>query len=271
MGDVRSPRAATIVAPMLAEYCAVLDAWKFSGESEGQYALALSAISSAWRSPGVAKKIYHSVASRFSEQVANDVARKVPCRVIQTRWGSVKNIEKIVSAGHLHLASSFEDVFPIVQRSLSGSQAVSSLTQRCSSSGVLHTEREGRLDREDRASSLSPSQVCAQKRLFVTIASVRSLWMCDTQKVEVPPSLNAMEGTGSEAREREAAGGRQGKEGKSMKGNKVQGLVASQFSSFHRACVSSVGCSNAGSSCAFHPKASCERKAVHQNAERYQA
>ena len=84
------------------------------------------------------------------------------------------------------------------------------------------------------------------KRLFVTIAFVRSLWMCDTQKVEVPPSLNALEGTGSEAREREAAGGRQGKEGKSRKGNKVQGLEASQFSSFHRACVSSVGCWNAG-------------------------
>ena len=60
--------------------------------------------------------------------------------------------------------------------------------------------------------------------------------MCDTQKVEVPPSLNAMEGTGSEA------GGRQGKEGKGRKGNKVEGLEASQFSSFHRACVSSVGC-----------------------------
>ena len=97
--------------------------------------------------------------------------------------------------------------------------------------------------------------------------------MCDTQKVEVPPSLNALEGTGSEAREREAAGGRQGKEGKSRKGNKVQGLEASQFSSLHRACVSSVGCWNAGSNlgapvkrqrCAFNPKASCERKAVHQ-------
>ena len=70
--------------------------------------------------------------------------------------------------------------------------------------------------------------------------------MCDTQKVEVPPSLNAMEGTGREAREREASGGRQGKEGKGRKGNKVQGFEASQFSSFHRACVSSVGCSNAG-------------------------
>ena len=97
--------------------------------------------------------------------------------------------------------------------------------------------------------------------------------MCDTQKVEVPPSLNALEGTGSEAREREAAGGRQGKEGKGRKGNKVQGPEASQFSSFHRACVSSVGCSNVDGKfgapenmqrCAFHPKASCERKAVHQ-------
>ena len=28
-------------------FCAVLDEWKFSGESEGQYALGLSAISSA--------------------------------------------------------------------------------------------------------------------------------------------------------------------------------------------------------------------------------
>ena len=112
------------------------------------------------------------------------------------------------------------------------------------------------------------------KRLFVTTALVRSLWMCDTQKVEVPPSLNAMEGTGREAREGEgAAGGRQGTEGKSRKGNKVQGLEASQFSSFHRACVSSVGCSNAGGKlgasenmqrCACHPKVSCERKAVHQ-------
>ena len=45
---------------------AVLDALKFSGESEGQYALGLSAISSAWRPLDVAKKIYHSVASRFS-------------------------------------------------------------------------------------------------------------------------------------------------------------------------------------------------------------
>ena len=71
----------------------------------------LSAISSAWRSPVVAKKIYHSVASRFSEQVANDVARKVLGRVFQTRWGSMNDIEKIVSAGHLYLASSFEDVF----------------------------------------------------------------------------------------------------------------------------------------------------------------
>ena len=93
---------------------------------------------------------------------------------------------------------------------------------------------------------MSTSQVGAQKRLFVTIALVRSLWTCDTQKVEVPPSLNAMEGTGSEAREREAAGERQGKEGKGRKGNEIQGLEASQFSSFHRACVSSVGCSNAG-------------------------
>ena len=67
-------------------FYAVLDAWKFSGESEGQHASGLSAISSAWRSPGVAKKIYHSVASRFSEQVANDVARKVLGRVLQTRW-----------------------------------------------------------------------------------------------------------------------------------------------------------------------------------------
>ena len=71
-----------------------------------------------WRSLGVAKKIYHSVASRFSEQVANDVARKVLGRVIQTRWGSMDDIEKIVSAGHLYLASSFGDVFPNVQRFL---------------------------------------------------------------------------------------------------------------------------------------------------------
>ena len=42
--------------------------------------------------------------------------------------------------------------------------------------------------------------------------------MCDTQKVEVPPSLNAAEGTGREAREREAAGGGQGKEGKGEEG-----------------------------------------------------
>ena len=34
---------------------------------------------------------------------------------------------------------------------------------------------------------------------------------------------------GTEAREREAAGGRQGKEGKGWKGNKVQGIEASQF------------------------------------------
>ena len=97
--------------------------------------------------------------------------------------------------------------------------------------------------------------------------------MCDTQKVKVPPSLNAMEGTGREVTEREAAGGRQGKEGKSRKGNKVEGLEGSQFSSFHRACVSSVGCSNAGGKlgapenmqrCACHAKVSCERKAVHQ-------
>ena len=77
-------------------FCAVLGAWKFSGESEGQDALGLSAIASAWRSPGLAKKIYHTVASRFSEQVANDVARKVLGSVIQTRWGSMKDIEKIV-------------------------------------------------------------------------------------------------------------------------------------------------------------------------------
>ena len=68
---------------------------------EAQYALGLSAISSAWRLLGVAKKIYHSVASRFSEQVACNVARKVPGRVIQTRWGSTSAIEKTVSAGHL--------------------------------------------------------------------------------------------------------------------------------------------------------------------------
>ena len=106
------------------------------------------------------------------------------------------------------------------------------------------------------------------KRLFVTIALVRSLWMCDTQKVEVPPSLNAMEGTG---RERERGEG--GPQEESRKGNKVQVLEASQFSSFHRACVSSVGCSNAGGKlgapenmqrCACHPKFSCERKVVHQ-------
>ena len=82
-------------------FYAVLDAWNFRGESEGQYALELSAISSAWRSPGVAKQIYHSVASRFSEQVAHDVARKVPGRVLQTRWRSMNDIEKIVSAGHM--------------------------------------------------------------------------------------------------------------------------------------------------------------------------
>ena len=108
------------------------------------------------------------------------------------------------------------------------------------------------------------------KRLFVTIALVRSLWMCDTQKVEVPPSLNAMEGTGREAREREAAGGRQGKEGKGRKGNKVQRLEASQFSSclcvfcWLFECRGKLGSPENMQRCACHPKASCERKAVHQ-------
>ena len=78
---------------------------------------------------------------------------------------------------------------------------------------------------------VAKSGLCPNKMLFVTIASVRTLWMCDTQKVEVPSSLNAMEGTDREAREREAAGGRQGKEGEGRKGNKVQGLEASQLSS----------------------------------------
>ena len=62
------------VAPILSKYAfgfyAVPDAWKLSDESEGRYALGLFAISSAWRSLGVAKKIYHSVASRFKEPVA---------------------------------------------------------------------------------------------------------------------------------------------------------------------------------------------------------
>ena len=65
----------------------------------------------------------------------------------------------------------------------------------------------------------------------------------------MPPSLNVMEGTGREARERRE--GVPQEEGKGQKGKveraiKFKGLEASQFSSFHRACVSSVGCSNAG-------------------------
>ena len=85
MGDVRGPRAAMLshqYSLSTLGFSAVLDAWKFSGEGEGRYALGLSAISNAWRSPGVAKKIHHSVASRFCEQVAHDVARKMPGRDI---------------------------------------------------------------------------------------------------------------------------------------------------------------------------------------------
>ena len=102
---------------------------------EAQYAPELSAISSASRSLGVAKKIFHSVASRFSEQVACDVARKVLGRVVQTWWGSMFDIEKIVSAEHLYLASSFEDVFPKVQRSLT--KPLNKLVPRRVSSCVL--------------------------------------------------------------------------------------------------------------------------------------
>ena len=112
------------------------------------------------------------------------------------------------------------------------------------------------------------------KRLFVTIALVRSLWMCDTQKFEVPPSLNAMGGTG---RERERGEGGPQEESKGQKG-KVERAIkfkCLKLHSFHRFIVhvSSVGCSNAGGKlgapenmqrCACHPKFSCERKVVHQ-------
>ena len=95
------------------------------------------------------------------------------------------------------------------------------------------------------------------KRLF--------FWTCDTQKVEVPPPMNAMEGTGREARERSPLEDGKGKEGRAGRAIKFKGL---KFHSFHRSCVSSVGCSNAGGKlgapenmqrCACHPKASCER------------
>ena len=77
MGDVRSPRAAMLVAPKLAEYARVLCSSRceeIQWRERGATRFGLSALD-------VAKKIYHSVASRFNEQVANDVARKVPSRV----------------------------------------------------------------------------------------------------------------------------------------------------------------------------------------------
>ena len=60
--------------------------------------------------------------------------------------------------------------------------------------------------------------------------------MCDTQKVEVPPSLNAMEGTGREARERkrgpqEEGTGQKGKVGRAIK---FKGL---KLHTFHRFIV----------------------------------
>ena len=72
------------------------------------------------------------------------------------------------------------------------------------------------------------------RRLFVTFALVRSLWMCDTQNFKVPPQLNAMEGTGSEARERRPQEEGKGKKGKVARAIKFKGL---KLHSLHRFIV----------------------------------
>ena len=93
-------------SPSTLGFYAVLDAWKFSGESEGQYALGLSAISSAWRSPRDAKMIYSQRCQSF-QRTGCKRRREGRClaEFFQTRWGSMNDIEKIVWAGHLYLAS----------------------------------------------------------------------------------------------------------------------------------------------------------------------
>ena len=264
-------------------FCAVLDAWKFSGEREGQYALGQSfkrtggkrrREEGAWQS-FLTKPLEQVGAEerellracrvkavrclndiRFVIKVfASDIAQQ-PLKHLfdwmQSKTGDV-NLEKTnsrqpclgetvlselvtwkcvnqVRIRHAHRGRSARGQRRVGQglascapgaghrhegthadsRLLSGVATQHADRKPCIRlrSVALHLSTE-----EAEHSSLSPSQVCAQKRLFVTSALVRSLRMCDTQKVEVPPSLDAMEGTGRKAREREAARGRQGKEG----------------------------------------------------------